>query len=194
MSYIGDTYSPNPSTLKSINVISSSSTLPVTVAEVKDYMRLGTDVEDDTILTMLNAAIRNIERFIDRTVVERTYVAYFNCIGDYTPLPFGPVVSVDSVSIEHKTSSEITEFHVVDGDLYINDYASLSEGWNYGTLKVEYTAGSLLDDESGLIDDDLKQVIIETTARIFERGEAAAGLPMEIQEKLLPIAQKRHFK
>lgn len=81
---------------------------PVSLAEMKDYMRLtgfsGIEsvdeftFDDDLIERLIRAARHKIEQYCGISIVNKSLVAHIKNYAGDTELPFGPVVDVDSVT------------------------------------------------------------------------------------------------
>lgn len=82
---------------------------PVTVSQVKEFARIDADYEDDIIETFIDAVVKNIEMYLGRALVERTYTLImdeWNVRDLY--LPFPPLISVTSISTLDEDNTETT--------------------------------------------------------------------------------------
>lgn len=151
------------------NLINDTPSEPVSVTEMRNWMRLDpTDTSDDAlILDLISAARQHIENATSLTVVNKTFVTQFEIVGNnhnqwIVKLPFGPLVSITSVKYQigintFETLVSNEEYEVMGGKLLL---------YKQGIYKVEYAAGF------GTVPYDLKNDIMTLCAWMYEnRGK-----------------------
>lgn len=103
-------------------------TEPITLAEAKEYLRVFHDTEDNVITQMITNARKVLEMATGLSLVEQT-IELHTVIHDVFTLPYGPVSSVTSATIDDVA---------VDDD-YIDTETGVIEGT--GVLDAVYEAG-----------------------------------------------------
>ena len=83
-------------------------TEPVTLAEAKEYLRVFHDTEDNVITQMITNARKVLEMSTSLSLVEQT-IEIHTVIHDVFTLPYGPVSSVTSATIDDVAIDEIDE-------------------------------------------------------------------------------------
>lgn len=103
---------------------------PITLAQVKSYLKMDGINEDDAIISeMIDEAIDWIENYCSISLIPQTVTVYLE-VKNRIELPFGPVVSVDSIN-------DITDFNA-DSLFPATGFVNLC---GYGRYTVVYTAG-----------------------------------------------------
>ncbi len=87
-------------------------TEPVTLVEVKNYLRITNDRDDDYINSIIpNARIR-AERYLNSDIVSKQRREYFAEISEAINLRYAPIASVDTVVIDGETMTVDTDYTV----------------------------------------------------------------------------------
>jgi uncharacterized phiE125 gp8 family phage protein len=87
-------------------------TEPVTLAEVKNYLRITNARDDDYINSIIpNARIR-AERYLNSDIVSKQRREYFAEISEAINLRYAPIASVDTVVIDGETMTVDTDYTV----------------------------------------------------------------------------------
>lgn len=155
-------------------------TEPVTVAEIKDYLRIDLD-DDDTLLGILiKAARKSCEAYTNVSFVEREVTAELMNQSGGWPLPYGPV-------------GNITAFKNCEGeDVATDDYKIAGiqfkrvETCFDGPITVSYNAGY----EN--LPEDLKVALMCQVAWLYEhRGDEQMKTGLCEQSKLLLYQYRR---
>ena len=100
-------------------------TEPVSLADMKEYLRVFHTTEDDLITDLITNARKLLETATNLSLVETT-IELKAAIHDSFPLPYGPVGTITSITIDDDDVSDDVEVGVVTGT---------------GTLEAEYEAG-----------------------------------------------------
>ena len=87
-------------------------TEPVTLVEVKNYLRITNTRDDDYINSIIpNARIR-AERYLNSDIVSKQRREYFAEISEAINLRYAPIASVDTVVIDGETMTVDTDYTV----------------------------------------------------------------------------------
>lgn len=171
----------------SVKEITRPSKLPVTLQEVKAYLRVDTTDEDTVIASLIAAATDAAINFLGRALVPQKFEAYFESF-DYPALrklPYFPILSVESVFYKDSSGvvSEIIsgDYGADDSGIYPPDYSYWPESFvGPQAVRVRYTAGytplaigSPTDDASG-IPEAIKTGIKLTIGDLYQNREAGA--------------------
>lgn len=174
--------------MNSLRVVNEPESLPISVDDMKLYLRVDGELEDDLVESLIQAATTQIESvWAWRALIPRTYE-----LTEYAPagttlgrmaigfhLPMPPVVEVESVTVDGVERNDWT----LNGELGLLIFAAPI----VGTLVVEYTAGY-----ASVIPAPFIQAIKLLVATWYENREAVtvggqpAGMPFTIRNLLLP--------
>lgn len=177
-------------------VVTEPAEEPVTLADVKDHLRIDVDDEDDLLATYISAARQMYEASIWRALVTQTLAvrlwSWPTC--DFIPLPRPPLASVTSLVYTDSDGSS----HTVASSTY-NVYVDSEPGmlwlkygqsWPTATLQpgpsiiCTYVAGQ--GDAADVKEID-KQAIRLLTGHFYENREQVVAVP-GISLAALPMA------
>ena len=159
--------------MTAIKILNESSTLPMELEDIKLFLKVDYEDEDDVILRSFKTAIKKCELLIGKSLVEKQYrYSIYNNINNTVQLLYGAVKAVNSIKYISKNNSEI----LIDENTYFVDYVKdkvvfKNKPTNFYRLDIVYTA--VTDD----ISDDLKQAILFHTAKIFEDKLGYSPIP-----------------
>jgi uncharacterized phiE125 gp8 family phage protein len=114
-------------------------TEPVTLAEVKNYLRITNDRDDDYINSIIpNARIR-AEKYLNSDIVSKQRREYFACISEAINLRYSPIASVDSVLIDGEAMTVDTDYTVegLDNPLFKLEQSSADK------VTITYTTAGI---------------------------------------------------
>lgn len=175
---------------------------PVTLAEMKLYLRLDGDDEDDLVSALIGAARLQVEAATRCALVAQTW----RCLlgrwpaSRAVPLPLWPVLALDSVAVTDAAGVA----HVIDAGLtrldagcdparLLVDGTVPDPGRSAGGIAVTVTAGFGAGPQA--VPAPLRQAIRMRVARWFEsRGDAEplpAALPGEVEALIAPFRRRR---
>lgn len=98
-----------------IRIISTiGTTEPVTLAEVKNYLRLNNTQDDDLINDIIVNARMRAERYINSDIVSKQRQVYLPAVNEPIQLPYAPITSVDTVNI-NGTAQTVNEGYFARG-------------------------------------------------------------------------------
>lgn len=100
-----------------VSYTSGPSHAPGDLADLKSFLRVNHDDDDDLLDDLLDTAIEDVEDFLGKTLVQREVNAYWSTVDKYVELPRPPIVSITSIDkVEDDgtstalTSSDYKEF------------------------------------------------------------------------------------
>jgi len=169
-------YSETPNDFHSqLKINSTTGGEIVTQANVKDFARIDTSTDDDLIDRMITQARIVIENYIGKDIVakNRTYFSFFE--KDRFALPFAPVSSISSVSVQGSTATY--ESKGLDKEIVELNELPAKE------IEVTYIT-------TGLDDSLLKQAIIQLAATYYDNrsdfvtGKTVAEVPTNVKSQL----------
>lgn len=185
----------------SVERITEPETLPVTLDEAKEHLRVTHDEEDLLIDRLIRAATEDAETFQGRSYITRTlrlYLDRFPGAAGVIYLPMPPAASVETVTYRNHSGGE----HVIEADRYVMDLArspgriapAPGHSWPavsllpVGAVSVTYRAG--YGDGPEAVPDAIRQAILLTVGHLYENREAVttertpAELPMGVKHLL----------
>jgi len=132
---------------------------PVTLQEVKNWLRIDLDDDDDILTMLITAARETLEAYTNVSFISRVVKATIkNQLGGY-PLPYGPVG--DIISFTDKDGEDITDYEITG-----TDFKQVETAF-FDPVTVEYNAGYSVPPT------DFKTAILCQVALMYEnRGEA----------------------
>lgn len=122
--------------------IEITSTYPVTVDELKDWLRWSGDDLDDTLITAIHAATEAAESFLGLSLVESNWKLHLDGFEPAIRLPRGPVMTVESLSYLGRDMVERTFTDYLER----GDFLIPTDDWPYAAdipeaVAIEYQAG-----------------------------------------------------
>lgn len=183
-------------------------TMAVSLAEMKEYLRVDSSAEDAEITRLTNGAIKRLEALSDRKFVSQKWDIYFDSFGmtyDQQPwwdgvrdgaisqlispmnkivMPFGPLISLQSMSTFDDTDTEF----VTDAATYNVDTVSprgaivLKIGEVWPTTILRTVNGIKVKGTFGfsVVPDDIQEAVKILTAAMYEnRGDELPKIPAQ---------------
>lgn len=92
-------------------LITGPTSEPITPDEAKAHLNITGSSKDVYINSLIVAARRRIERYLQRALISQTWDCYFSCFKDCLELPFPPLVSITSVKYKDLDGAEQTLTH-----------------------------------------------------------------------------------
>jgi uncharacterized phiE125 gp8 family phage protein len=150
---------------------------PVTLDEVKAFLRLGNEEEDALVAGLVRSAAETCERFTGRALVSREVEEVVAASGAWTRLGIAPVQAIEAVAAEGGEP-------LPAGD-YAIDIDAAGDGWvrvlrpvDEKRVRVRYRAG-LAADPNG-VPEALRHGIVRLTAHLYAHREDGAGPPFAV--------------
>ncbi|ROO26691.1 head-tail connector protein [Salinisphaera orenii] len=139
---------------------------PLLLEEVKDHLRIDTDAHDTRLAALIQAARKQAERYLGRSIGRQTLALALDYFPDEIGLPRPPVVSV--TEIEYTDPEGLQE--TLDPSLYRQSGARLAplNHWPRtarfpGVVRVTYEAGVSMTPEP------IRQAMLVMIERLFDR-------------------------
>lgn len=165
----------------SLAAVTTDALEPVTVDEVRQYVRIS-DPDDDMWLSMaIKAARQQVEKYTHRQLMTKQYDMYLDCFPGATesiPIPRPPLQTVDSVTYVMSTggtttidsTSLHTDIHYEPGRLA----PIFGESWpttrdQNAAVTIRFTAG--YGDEAADVPASLRQAILMLVGHWYENRE-----------------------
>ena len=156
-----------------IKILEESSKLPIELEEIKLFLKVDYEDEDNIIIRSFKTAIKQCELLIGQSLIEKKYkYSFYNEIKNDLQLLYGSVKSIESVKFINKNNEET----IISPNTYFLDEVNnkiifKNKPINFYRLDIFYTAG--ID----FITEDLKQAILFHTAKIFEDKLGYSPIP-----------------
>jgi uncharacterized phiE125 gp8 family phage protein len=165
---------------KDVKTVTDVSTEPVTLQEVKDFLKVGF-VDDDTIITgMISAARQLLEKQLNISIAPKTLKVAFTHDGCYEyQLPYGPVADVTEAKFKYDaedTAEIMTTSYTLIGD----DFKQFlgRAGWWTLTYAAGYSAAP----------DAIKQGVLKQVAWMYENRGDGIGSNQVNQDVLFMLS------
>lgn len=157
-----------------INLKTESKELPISLEEVKNFLKVDFEDDDELIAKLIKTATNQCETYIDKTLILKTYIySIYGLKEESVFLPYPPVISVDKVEVV-KTSitrekEEFTDycFDSVGGIVNFKNKPA-----SFYRIDITYTA--CVDS----INDELIQGILIHIARMYEDRSGYSPMPL----------------
>ena len=160
-----------------VTVVTPAATAPLTLSDVKTFLRVTHNDDDDALEHMIDAATDMAERYTGRSFIRKTLCLYDRgSRPDAIRLPAAPVLSVDQVSAYSRTNDTET---VIDPAQYIFSPAFSCVRLKYHPLademRVIFTAGY------GNTGDSVPEPLLEGMRlhieQLYNRPEKGSDIP-----------------
>jgi uncharacterized phiE125 gp8 family phage protein len=153
---------------------------PLTLAEVKLYLRLSGTAEDALLLQMVTSVRMAAENYLRRSLMQQQWrLLYDDYLPYEVPLPYGPATSIVRVRRLNRDATA----DILTDDLYQLNASgnrllteALLQGWR---MEVVYEAGST---NAADIPAPLKQGMLRHLSQLYEQRLPVAGkeIPAEV--------------
>lgn len=148
----------------------------LTTSEAKDFIRVDTSADDTIIGQMITQARIWCENYISRDIVAKNRTLYLASVNERFVLPFSPVASISSVTVEGTATTDYETYGLDDTIIALNMLPSKE-------VKVTYVT-------SGQDDSLLKQAISQLVATYYDNrndfvtGTIVAEVPTSVKNIL----------
>lgn len=158
-----------------IKIIEESLELPIQLEEIKLFLKVDYEDEDEIITRAFKTAVKQCEITIGQTIIEKTYsYSTYKINKNEIQLLYGPVKNIESIKV---LSKNYKETQLSDKDYFfdnINDKIIFKNNIEFYRINIIYSA--VKTD----ISDDLKQAILIHTAKIFEDRLGYSQIPQSV--------------
>ena len=155
-----------------LKILEEDTSLPISLDEIKLFLKVDYNEEDELIKRALKTAIKQCEFLIGQTLIEKKYLySIYNLNKKYVNLPYGSIKNIVSVKIidNNNLEKEINNYFV---DTVANSIVFSNIFSNFYRLDIIYVA-SAID-----ISEDLKEAIFLHTLKIFEDKLSYSPIPI----------------
>lgn len=163
----------------------------ITLDDLKLYLKIDQDEEDDILTVMLNAAIKTAEKLTNIDLLETTYENYRDTLNGDLTLRRGKFNSLSKIELLVDGVYEevdAADYEVIDNEVFgevvdngITDNSDISHKAVKITFKTGFSA------TGSLVPDDLRTAIMQHVASMYEnRGDFDTADAMH----LLPLTAK----
>lgn len=160
---------------------------PLSLAEVKQHLRISHDADDASLRASLSASRQAIENFLEISVLSQKWEFRETIYGlSRVELPHGPVISVTDMKLNKKPLALDKYSLIQEGTRsYVHDLDYL-----FGDLCIRYDAG--FGRQADSVPSDIKQAMLILVTYFYEnRGEDDMPIPTQIKELLQPYRRYR---
>lgn len=150
-----------------------SQNLLLPVADIKEYLKIEHDTEDELLNRLAQTVISSCEKYLGKSLSNHQYLAKYHCLHRNFQLLYLPIQQIDEVILTERESTRLDT----------NNYC-LSSDQSYLTclyptnpemvLSIRYTSGL---STSVNLADDLKQGLLMHLATIYENREGYVNIP-----------------
>ena len=116
-----------------VNINSTTGSEIVTTSNAKDYMRVDTTADDTLIGQMVTEARIIIENYLTKDIVAKTRSFYLAGVDDRFVLPFSPIASIQSITIDGTATKSYSTYGLDDTIVELEDLPSEDVIVNYTT-------------------------------------------------------------
>ena len=174
----------------SLTALSEPVTEPVSVAEVKTFLRISHEGDDAVLNNYIRAARMFCENYTGRGFITRSYRVRYDVMprGSVVSIPKTPLININSVQTGRAGQSPKTvpvEAYTVDVDGgKIRWRLDMNRGEPDTALTIEFTAG--YGDEMADIPEALRYAVLLKTAALYEnRGSGSVSTALDLVASLL---------
>jgi hypothetical protein len=147
--------------MRQIKINSTIGTEIISLADVKNYVRIDTSADDDLITDMIIQARIFCENYISRDIVSKNRTYYLPKSSGLFDLPFAPITSVSSVTAEG--------FEVTFRELGLDDLSIQLNGGPALEVKATYVT-------TGINDGLIKQALLQLVSTLYDnRADYVTG-------------------
>lgn len=177
-------------------VTSSPALEPVTLAELKDYLRISDASQDQMLGTMISAARRHVEQMTRRPMIEQSIKATFEewPVGSIIVLPVGNVLTIESLKYRDESNVlqtvSTSDYVIVTADqpgrIYLRDSFTFPALFDRSdAIEAAITAG--YGSTSSSVPEPLRIALMALAGYWFEQrlpvnvGNIVNQMPMHVQ-------------
>lgn len=175
----------------SLTLISPPASEPVTLAELKEYLKLDSGAEDQLLAGLIAAARQVIEaRFQLAILLQSWRLALDEAPDAQVFLPLSPVLSIDAVGVMRGSVTEALPLSAYDAQAGMIGRVKLKQASLYGesaALVISFTAGWA---NASAVPDPIRLAIKVCAAHLYENREGAVAAP-DISALVAPYKRVR---
>lgn len=154
-----------------INILNELDTSIIDLSEIKNFLRIDFDEDDNLLNRLLKSAIKQCELYISRSITQKTYrLSLYNRVGKFINLLYFPVTNVTSIDIIDKNNNTI-KFKNYTFDQISNKVTLNNIPTNFYRIDITYEAGYTK------IPDDIKQALLFHVAKMYDDKIGYSPIP-----------------
>lgn len=169
---------------------------PVSVSELKSFLRITHEGDDALLTDMIKAARMFCENYTGKVFISRTFKIVFDRLNNnrIIPLAKGPLVSVSNVKTFDVDGNDVpisSDNYIIDTNrIVMNDGANLRlPARDTRILEVNFTAG--YGNAAADVPESIKQAILMKATYMYEqRGDIPVSAPFDMIASLLKPYKK----
>lgn len=170
--------------------ITAPATEPISLAQVKLFLRIEHDEEDSLLALFITAAREAAEEVLGKSLITQSQRLYVPCPKNtLLALPRGPVQSIQTVAVEDEEGNLTT----LDSDTYrLHEGRGLLQLYHIvlgPTLVVTYVAG--FGDTGEEVPSIIRQGLFNHIAAFYETRETQTPMPELVKAFYLPYREVR---
>jgi len=169
-----------------LELVTDASVEPVTLAEMKDFMKVDLTDEEDIITSLIKSARISIEKYCGIGLISKTYDYYFDKAEDVIKIPLPPLQSIttfaynDTTYTETEISSSYYKVFTFDNNkgevIKLQTFTYPSNIPDYRAFRIRFVNG--YGATANTVPETLKQALKLTVSHWFENRESQE-LPSE---------------
>lgn len=154
-----------------INILNELDTSIIDLSEIKNFLRIDFDEDDNLLNRLLKSAIKQCELYISRSITQKTYrLSLYNRVGKFINLLYFPVTNVTSIDIIDKNNNTVKfknyTFDQISNKVILNNIPT-----NFYRIDITYEAGYTK------IPDDIKQALLFHVAKMYDDKIGYSPIP-----------------
>jgi len=159
----------------SLEKIENPTVEPLTLADLKIYLRIDGSSEDSILTSMLSASREMAEQYMRNSIIKQKHrLTYYGLIPTLVLLPKGPVSEIVSVKLFDSEGSSATlssQQYYLSSKMQLN----LNKSHSAHRIEVDYYAG--FSEDTTDVPEIIKQGLLSQIAHMYEhRGTGRAGV------------------
>ena len=153
-----------------INILSEVNNDIISLSEIKNFLRIDFEDDDDLLKRLLKSAIRRCELYISQSLNSKTYQLSLYKIDKEIKLMYLPITNVTLINIIDKNNKSIEfknyMFDKISNKIIFNNIPS-----NFYRIDIIYEAGYVE------VPDDLKQALLFHISKMYEDKNGYSPIP-----------------
>ena len=157
-----------------LNIKSYSSIPIIELSEVKNFLKVEFEEDDNLIKNLINTAIFQCEKIINKSLLEKTYIYSIYTYQKKIILPYPTIKTINKIEIITKNNSSLLDTNEYFIDNVSNSIIFKNNIQSVYRIDIEYTTNS------NLIENDLKQALLMHIAQLYENRNGNFTMPNNV--------------
>ena len=157
-----------------LNIKSYSSIPIIELSEVKNFLKVEFEEDDNLIKNLINTAIFQCEKIINKSLLEKTYIYSIYTYQKKIILPYPTIKTINKIEIITKNNSSVLDTNEYFIDNVSNSIIFKNNIQSVYRIDIEYTTNS------NLIENDLKQALLMHIAQLYENRNGNFTMPNNV--------------